>query len=97
MREPQRASSLSVMGHDEDLDFCCTGGGNDLAEIVEHAGRVGGRLDRLVELAALGHEVVVGVDNEESGTLGDIGVGDHRDALWLGLLRSDRGSPVWFK
>jgi hypothetical protein len=86
-----------VMRHDEDLDLRGTGGRDDLAQIVEHAGRIGGRLDRLVELATLGHEVVIWVDDQQPGTLCCIGFGGHDDVFSVASQDRSRERPTRFK
>ena len=60
------------MGDDEHLYASCSERGNDLAQVIEQARLVRGRLDRVIELAALAHEVVVGIDDEKRRVAGRI-------------------------
>jgi len=67
-----------MVRHDRDLDARGTDGAMEPAQIVEQPDLVGDRLDERIDLAALGQEVVVGIDDEERCLLSGVSILDHR-------------------
>src|SRR5207245_2350495 len=61
-----------VVWYDEYLDTCGSNRRKQFAEVIEQARRLRRLLDQFVQFAALAHEIVVGVDNEEGGMIGAI-------------------------
>src|SRR5260221_336035 len=66
-----------------------------LAQVVVHDNRFCGLLGRRVELAALAHEIVVGVNDQQGGAVGDVGGRCNIHVHWvspnLGLTVMSRG------
>jgi hypothetical protein len=67
------AFSPAVMRHDDDPDTRGSNGGNQLAHVLVEAGRFGRLLGSLVEFAAFAHEIVVRVDDQQSGEVCGVG------------------------
>jgi hypothetical protein len=55
--------------------------------VAEHAGRLGGFFDGVIELSTLTHEIVVGIDDEKRGAVGGVRFRVHEILLLLELIQ----------
>ena len=62
-----------VVRYDEYPDACGSNRRKQFAEVVEQARRLSRLLDQLVQFAALAHEIVVGVDDQQGGAVCGVG------------------------
>jgi hypothetical protein len=67
----------TMVRHDENLDSRRTRLRKNFAEVAEHARRVGSLFDGVVELSALTHEIVVGIDDKKRGAVSCVCVRSH--------------------
>jgi hypothetical protein len=59
----------AMVRNDKHLNAAGARSGDDLAEVVKHPGFVRCRLDQVVELPALRHEIVVRIHDQKSGSV----------------------------
>src|SRR4051812_27353082 len=95
------ADPVAMMHGEEDPHIGRAGGDQDLVHVRDAVVRLGHRLDPRPDLPALGNEIVIGIDHQESGFFFLVGKLCHRTLpQWpasaaRSMLAANRGVSPW--
>ena len=84
----------AVVWHDEELNFCSARCRNDLAQMIEEVFFLGDLFKQGPQLAALAEKIVVGVDEQQAGSVCGIVACSHMIFSCLIFVRAPRSSSA---